>query len=264
MLYIINGVIKFRSEDGVVLLEGNEEPVVILSATMSRLLVFFLDSQGEVCSRTDILQKIWDAHGLRSSNNSLNKYVTDLRKLFSKLGINENVITTVPRIGFVFSTDIDIEREGVADDVVNRSGENVKKTECKKYNAFIYSIGLVILLLTPVLFSNHLLNLEVFRGNTVSDKQSFPLGVIENCNVRILNKTSKEMIPVNVRVAANLIQKSRIICGKDSTVYMQIADPVVYGYIGRVFISMCDKASQDKYNFSSCKSYYELDYAIQK
>lgn len=265
MLYVINGIIKFRSEDGVVLQEGHEDPVVTLSATMSRLLVFLLERQGIVCQRTEILEKVWDAHGLRSSNNSLNRYITDLRKLFSRLGIEEDVITTVPKIGFIFSADIEVKKEIVSNDVVNRFGVIPEKISTKKKNYLLYITFIFLLssILIPILFANDLINIDISPKNNVAPRQTFPLGTFQKCEIRILNTASNAMTPIKLAIAEDLIRKSGMKCDEISTVYVQIADPVIYGYKDRVFISQCNRASSDNSKFSSCKNYYEVDYDVQ-
>ncbi|WPU21970.1 winged helix-turn-helix domain-containing protein [Cedecea neteri] len=260
MLYVIRETIKFRSEDGVVFLDGNEDPIVTLSATMSRLLAFLLDRQGEVCSRDDILEKVWDAHGLRSSNNSLNKYITDLRKLFHRLGIEEDVITTVPRIGFIFSADIDILREKLDAGIVDTVDEKtVNISPRKSTKGFMVASSLFVLLaIIPLVFSDFIQRTDML-GSAVSDKQTFSLGTIDNCDIQMLNQASEKMTPIKKQIAADLIKRHRLICDDRSVVYFQIADPIAYGHKDRAFISLCTK-SQDSKIYISCNSFYEGDY----
>lgn len=108
MFYTINNTINFRDTDGLIWLDRDEVSSIALTTTTSRLLAFLLERQGEVVPRDEILSYVWDAHGLRSSNNSLNKYISDLRNIFRNLGYSEEIIVTVPRIGFMFSADIPV------------------------------------------------------------------------------------------------------------------------------------------------------------
>lgn len=79
MIYKIQGTIHFRSDDGLIWLD--EDSCVTLTATTSRLLKFLLDHREHVVYRNEILEKVWDAHGLRTSSHSLNKYISDLSHL---------------------------------------------------------------------------------------------------------------------------------------------------------------------------------------
>ncbi|WP_395038332.1 transcriptional regulator [Klebsiella sp. KE9767] len=75
MIYRINKIILFRDDDGQLWIEGNEESGYDLTPTTSRLLAFILKRRGEVLTRELIMTHVWDKYGLRSSNNSLNKYI---------------------------------------------------------------------------------------------------------------------------------------------------------------------------------------------
>lgn len=109
MVYLIDKRIKYRTEDGSIWPLGDEESTVILTLTMNRLLACLLNRHGQVLTRNELLDDVWDAHGLRSSNHTLNKYISELRKCFSRLGISAECITTVPRVGFMFSRNIDVQ-----------------------------------------------------------------------------------------------------------------------------------------------------------
>lgn len=107
MIYKIQGSIHFRSDDGLVWLDDDSH--FMLTATTSRLLKFLLDHKERVVYRDEILEKVWDAHGLRSSSHSLNKYISDLRAVFRNMGCGEEVIVTVPKVGFRVAESILIE-----------------------------------------------------------------------------------------------------------------------------------------------------------
>lgn len=72
---------------------GNEE--VLLTAMEYRLLLIFLNHRGQVLSRGQILDQIWDGAGEFVNDNTLTVYVGRLRK---KLGDTEKepLIETVP------------------------------------------------------------------------------------------------------------------------------------------------------------------------
>lgn len=107
MIYKIQGSIHFRSDDGLVWLDDDYH--VTLTATTSRLLKFFLDHKEYMVYRDEILEKVWDAHGLRTSSHSLKKYISDLRAVLRNMGCAEEVIVTVPKVGFRVSERIVIE-----------------------------------------------------------------------------------------------------------------------------------------------------------
>ncbi|UWM63220.1 winged helix-turn-helix domain-containing protein [Enterobacter sp. CP102] len=128
MIYLINERIHFRPEDGAIWEGSKKESEVTITITMSRLLTLLLQRKGDVVTRDEILDKVWDAHGLRSSNNSLNKYIAELRKVFTSFEVHDEVITTVPRVGFMLSGNIivDILEEKIDNDITEIDIPSVK------------------------------------------------------------------------------------------------------------------------------------------
>lgn len=108
MVFVIDNRVFYRSEDGAIWPSGDEGSTVILTLTMNRLLTCLLEKHGQVLTRNELLDNVWDAHGLRSSSHTLNKYISELRKHFVQFGITDECITTVPRVGFMFNSDIDV------------------------------------------------------------------------------------------------------------------------------------------------------------
>ena len=105
MRFDIEGFITFDTEEAslVNLLTGD---CIELSATSTRLLSCLLQYRGDIISRVDIFQTVFEQYGARPSNSNLNQYISSLRRSLSDLGIEKNVIITVPRIGFKISNEI--------------------------------------------------------------------------------------------------------------------------------------------------------------
>ncbi|MGE1561497.1 winged helix-turn-helix domain-containing protein [Pantoea septica] len=95
MRYNIHGRLIYDAMDGTLTLPGSDEADSQLSITANALLWFFL-SHTEVVSRDEVLKKVWDDHGLISSNSNLNQYLSMLRKTFRHYDI-DNIIVTVSR-----------------------------------------------------------------------------------------------------------------------------------------------------------------------
>lgn len=88
---------------------GDDDSLIILTVTMNRLLSWLLEHRGQVVTRDELLENVWDSHGLRSSNHTLNKYISEIRKQFRNFGVSEGFITTLPKIGFMLSSDVNIQ-----------------------------------------------------------------------------------------------------------------------------------------------------------
>lgn len=102
MRFDIEGFITFDTEEAslVNLLTGD---CIELSATSTRLLTNLLQYRGDIISRVDIFQSVFEKYGARPSNSNLNQYISTLRRSLADLGVEKNVIITVPRIGFKIS-----------------------------------------------------------------------------------------------------------------------------------------------------------------
>lgn len=58
--------------------------------------------------REHLLEQVWESHGLVSSNGSLNQYISILRKTLTSLTDIEDIIVSIPKVGFIISQDIEI------------------------------------------------------------------------------------------------------------------------------------------------------------
>jgi DNA-binding winged helix-turn-helix (wHTH) protein len=63
---------------------------------------------GNVVERETFLHDVWDRRGLQGSNNSLNQYISILRKMLASLLPDVLFIVTVPKTGFMLSADVTV------------------------------------------------------------------------------------------------------------------------------------------------------------
>ncbi|CAM4005655.1 TPA: winged helix-turn-helix domain-containing protein [Enterobacter cloacae] len=110
MRYDIEGFITFDTEDASLLnvLTGD---CVELSQTSTRLLAELLNHRGDILSRSEIFHSVFDQYGARASNSNLNQYISTLRRNLNDLGVEKEIITTVPRIGFKIADDVIIHND---------------------------------------------------------------------------------------------------------------------------------------------------------
>lgn len=259
MFYTINNTTNFRDTDGLLWLNQDDASSVTLTTTTSRLLAFLLERQGEVVHRDEILSHVWDAHGLRSSNNSLNKYISDLRNIFRNMGHNEDIIITVPRIGFMFSADISVEKHSSekpqshspAPPVVGKPANKSRRT------TIAISAGLVLFALLLVLRESGV-------SNNLNGQKTWPIGSINSCNVFAFMPASTETTQRKLAIVKDILETEKLTCEPDSDIYFQAADPILYGAPGRVFLSICRGSDRARTQFSSCYNIYEAAYEIKK
>ena len=89
MRFDIEGFITFDTEEAslVNLLTGD---CIELSATSTRLLTNLLQYRGDIISRVDIFQSVFEKYGARPSNSNLNQYISTLRRSLADLGIEKS------------------------------------------------------------------------------------------------------------------------------------------------------------------------------
>lgn len=102
MRFDIEKLIQFDTENATLVNQLTGDSIE-LSLTSSRLLAKLLSHHRDVLSREEIFQSVFDQFGARSSNSNLNQYISILRKNIAELGIEKEVIVTIPRVGFRIS-----------------------------------------------------------------------------------------------------------------------------------------------------------------
>lgn len=110
MKFIMNKQIIFDSDLSTLGLPDSQEELIQISNPTKRLLLLLIAHKGEAIKREVIFKKVWDDYGMVSSNNNLNQCVSKLRKIMKSLGVEDEVIVTVPKIGFMLHQLIDIEK----------------------------------------------------------------------------------------------------------------------------------------------------------
>jgi len=102
--YIIDKEIKFVVNQSVIIYK---EEVHKLPIMCSRLFEYLLKNRNKKVSRDDILTEVWEAIGLTPSNNSLNNYISMIRKELSNTSFGGH-LETIPKYGFILKVD-DVE-----------------------------------------------------------------------------------------------------------------------------------------------------------
>lgn len=90
--------LKIDTLKAVVLKKDRE---VVLSALEYRLLLLFLGHQGEVMSRSRLLEGIWDIAGDYVNDNTLTVYIKRLRDKIESSPSNPTILKTVRGLGYM-------------------------------------------------------------------------------------------------------------------------------------------------------------------
>ena len=91
------GDVTIDTAGGTVRKEGQE---LILSALEYRLLLVFANHKGNVLSRNQLLEEIWDVAGEFVNDNTLTVYIKRLREKIETDAANPTIIKTVRGLGY--------------------------------------------------------------------------------------------------------------------------------------------------------------------
>ena len=110
VMYILNDDVSFNEEDGYLQNEAAGASV-LMAASTRRLLSVLVANQGNPVTRDTLFKMVWDDHGMRSSDSNLNQYISILRKQLGQVGLPDDAIITIPRVGFMFNPEINVRNE---------------------------------------------------------------------------------------------------------------------------------------------------------
>jgi len=131
MNYLIKNEIIYNSFDGSLRhIKDELENSIVISKIANSILLLLISRQGEVISRDMFFSEVWDKEGLISSTNTLNQYMSKLRRIFSDFFPDETIITTIPRIGYLFTKDISVSAITIKEMEVESSVSIKKKLFC--------------------------------------------------------------------------------------------------------------------------------------
>ncbi|ELE9704862.1 winged helix-turn-helix domain-containing protein [Enterobacter cloacae] len=106
MKYIIELDVVFSPEEKTLSLNNDPNIYVPISNQANRLLLEMVRRKNEILNRNELIKKVWEDYGFTSSNNSLNVAVSEIRKAFSSLGKDPQIISTIPKVGLQFVADV--------------------------------------------------------------------------------------------------------------------------------------------------------------
>lgn len=265
--YLISSRVNFRPEDGAMWPVKDENSVIILTITMNRLLAYLLERRGQVVTRDELLANVWDSHGLRSSNHTLNKYISEIRKHLVNAGIQEECITTVPRVGFMFNSDIEVIPDGHPENELFSDANNtqVEKNIIAPVPPVRYRGIYNALALTAIIASAALIflayQLPTRKIELMKDTKTYFLFNYQTCPVYTIQKNSDSLLEEKKKFFLNLVDDRNISCLDGSSFLYQVSESYLYGSKGRAFISRCTSKNNQ---YISCLNNYWSGYESSK
>lgn len=126
MKYIINLNMVFDPDARVLALKNDINLSVDLSKPATRLLSELIIHNNVTLVREDLIKTVWVDYGFSPSHSSLSNHISELRKAFESLGLDREIIITVPRTGFRMEAEIHPITK--SDEIVKEIVAEVKNT----------------------------------------------------------------------------------------------------------------------------------------
>ena len=258
MKYLIASKVIYDTESGELTLPGAELPEAQkLTNTANRILSLLIASPGEVLERHYLLEQVWESAGHTGSSSSLNQYISILRKTLTSLTDIEESIIVVPKVGFYFSADIDVQP--LDQPYAPPSKEDAFPAKKTRSMPLKYS-GAALLILVLVVA-----NVWIWNQPKINERYSrvTEIGTLEKCTITTYEHLStderKRVHEVLLTAQPELNEK----CLKHTAqVMVNIQPSVFYGSSGRMFYSFCPVDPEDK-TLAYCENHYAFNWKMK-
>lgn len=250
MNYIIEESLFYRTVDGTMWEIDNPENKVVLNVSTNRLLMTLLNHQGVILERDKILKIVWEEYGLNASNNTLNQYISMLRKIFVSFNVNSEVIKTIPKTGFIFNNEISIKIVKNKDASVLDLTKDISILKKNKFSARNHSIFILILVLI-------ILMLASFQFKPKSETSSSLIYNYKGCPVYNIKLYKHDSLIPTIKIINDVISSSKMQCDVSGFFLIHVDAHVINYAKGKVFLSYCMRDDKQHYQ---CRDYLTNDW----
>lgn len=113
--FLIGKVIIFTPDKSTLelLLKEPDEPSkkVSLGYPASRCLLLLIKKRGQIVNQDEFFKEVWQKNGTYITLNTLYQNISILRKAFKKLGIQDDIIITIPKMGVKLLSSVEVLSE---------------------------------------------------------------------------------------------------------------------------------------------------------
>lgn len=257
MKYIINDEVVYESDGRILSRLSPPHESLFISETTGRLLMRLLEeSPGNVLQRDVIIHDVWDRYGYTGTGNSLNQYISLLRKNFAALGLS-NVIETIPKKGFALHNSLIVSAP--TDNTQTQPEIDTQSVPLTLFYGHKKNslIKLALYIITPAMIVG-CFSIFVYLKFTSSNMDSVKLyyiGNINNCRLYTVTPFSSEFQNKRIEIA-NALSSQKSPCIGNSFYILDIEDLYLFSAQGRVFITRCTFEKYSTEKISGCKDVY--------
>lgn len=108
--YIINGLIEFHPAASTLRNLNDPEEVVVLNSPAGRCLLLLIQRAGEIVTQHEFMKIVWEKNGMLVTPNTFYQNISILRKGLKKIGLPEDPVMTIPRVGLTLTGGTQIKK----------------------------------------------------------------------------------------------------------------------------------------------------------
>lgn len=230
MEFCLENLVVYRPDDGIVYLCDDPENYVRLTMSVNRLLLYILQHRGEPVSRDEILCEVWEKYGFEASNNSLNQNVSVLRKTFHTLGITNDVIKTIPKIGFIIPpelliTQLDDAEPGEVISENKRAALKFSNDRWLLYGIFIIGFSCIAA--------------AIYLWPSVEETKATLIGRVGDCKIFRINESRFANENPSSEQMMAFLSAQNYHCDRGQGIFMHMDSRVENNTAGKVFVAAC-------------------------
>ena len=247
MKYLLADTLVYNDEDGSVsLIDTPDVEPQVMTATANSIMKMLVLHHGNVVEREAFLHDVWDERGLQGSNNSLNQYISILRKLLASLVPEMLFIVTVPKVGFMLSADITVH-------------SRAEKSDCPASARTPYRFQPQLLFCSALTLVVLALCLWTFVVKQHQQRAEMHLLThFGECPVYTFSPLADVFRSKAIALAQAMQRDGNLPCLKNSLFYLHIQNTLFYGHEGRMVLSQCSLSKEN--TASACRTLYSYEW----
>lgn len=222
----LNGSLKLTNE--------RQSEAVSLTTIANKILLFLISHHGQLVSRNTLFDEIWEKEGSVASSNTLNQYISLLRKTFANYFGEMEVIITVPRAGYTFNSEVKVRQYKKKIEVIRR----------KNYVISFFIALLMIGISIPV----------INQISVINDITPRKIGELKGCPVYDLSGVKSDVADNSeYEVAKEALEMNNQICTETTSFYIYAEEAIHLHKPARVLFSRCIEWNDNR---DTCQNIY--------
>ncbi|WP_447881983.1 winged helix-turn-helix domain-containing protein [Serratia fonticola] len=105
---ILNHHVIYDKSSGSLTDIGNKHDEIVLTTPANNCLQILLKNKPEITTQKELFEEVWEKYGIPINTNTLYQNIAMIRKAFRQLGLEEDIIITIPRRGMLVADTVEI------------------------------------------------------------------------------------------------------------------------------------------------------------